>query len=82
MYGIHLNIHPSGGKNKYVKIHQKRCSSYKQHKGGQQKYSFNKNAQNMREAVETASGYSLEWHAPISFCSKCFPDKTKIECIF
>lgn len=81
MYGIYLNIHPSVN-YKYVMIHQRNCSSYKQHGGGKQIYSFNKNAKTLREAIETASEYSLEWHAPISLCKKCFRQKTTIECSF
>jgi hypothetical protein len=82
MYGIYLSIHPSV-KNKYVMIHQKSCPSFKQHKGTSKNiYTFNKKAKTLREAVETASEYSLEWHAPIYICSKCFPPKIKVECIF
>jgi len=81
MYGIYLNIHPSVN-NKYVMIHQKDCSAYKQHGGGKQIYSFNKNAKTLREAIETASEYSLEWHAPIYICQKCFLKKSKVECLF
>lgn len=81
MYGIYLSIHPSGT-NKYVMIHQEWCSSFKQHKSRKHIYSFNKKVKTLREAVETASEDSLEWHAPIYFCSKCFPPKNKIECIF
>lgn len=81
MYGVYLNIHPSVN-NKYVMIHQIKCPSYKQHKGGKQIYSFNKNAGNLRAAIETASEFSLEWHAPIFLCKKCFPQKNKLECYF
>lgn len=81
MYGVHLSIHPSG-KNKYVMIHQESCKSFKQHKNRRNIYTFNKNAKTLRKAIEMASEYSLEWHAPIYICSKCFPLKSKMECIF
>ena len=82
MYGIYLSIHPA---EKYVMIHQKLCPSFKQNekvKHVKHIFTFNKKAKTLREAIETASEYSLEWHAPISFCLKCFPSKNKIECTF
>jgi hypothetical protein len=81
MYGIYLNIHPSP-KSKYVMIHKATCATYKQFGGGQQIYSFNKNAKSLREAIETASEYSLEWHAPMRICKICFKRGSKSECIF
>lgn len=81
MYGIYLNIHPSVN-NKYIMIHQRNCPHYKQHKGGKQIYSFNKNAKTLREAIEMGSEYSLEWHAPMFLCKKCFPKKSRIDCSF
>jgi hypothetical protein len=84
MYGIHINMHPSV-KIKRVVIHRLSCPSYKQNtkKGhAQSEYAFSKNAKNMRDAIEKASKYSLEWQAPIYVCKKCFTAKRKFECSF
>jgi purine-nucleoside phosphorylase len=82
MYGIYLSIHPSV-KNKYVMIHQESCPSFRQNKKTAKNiYTFNKKEKTLRKAVETASEYSLEWHARIWICEKCFPRKNKVECTF
>lgn len=84
MYGVYLSIHPSET-NKYAMIHKVSCSSYKMHarKGrAKQIYSFNKDAKTFRKAIFIANRFSLDWHAPIYICTKCFPMRKKIECAF
>jgi hypothetical protein len=70
-YGLHLNIHPAK-KLKRVTFHALPCSHYRQQdelrKGI---YSFNKNCASFSEAVDRASEWALEWHAPIKVCTDC-----------
>ncbi|MEW6556902.1 MAG: hypothetical protein AB1349_06050 [Elusimicrobiota bacterium] len=85
MYGIYLCISPAGGKHKRVVIHKRSCNFYKcMAKKGKSKglYSFNKYEKTLRDALNFASYCSLEWHAPIVFCKKCFKIGSSIECVF
>lgn len=84
MYGIHLNITPAVT-GKRVVIHQRNCNFYKmmERRGrSRSAYSFNKNSRTMHDAMDRASEWSLEWHAPIKFCEKCFPIGQRIICSF
>lgn len=73
-YGVHLNTHPSGTMKRVI-IHAPGCSYYKvwTFKGlSKDAYTFNKNCATLRAAVDRASLWALEWHAPISLCRHCF----------
>jgi len=74
-YGVFLNIHPSGTQ-KRVTLHKLPCHHYKQHlsKGTAKvkgMYTFHKNCKTFQEAIERASEWALEWHAPIKICKGC-----------
>ena len=70
-YGVFLNIHP-GVKEKRVTVHALPCSHYKQHRlTSRGTYTFHKNCTTFRQAVDRASEWALEWHAPIKVCSDC-----------
>ncbi len=70
-YGVFLCIHPSV-KIKRVTIHKLPCSSYKQQRRTYKAvYTFRKDCDTFNEAVQRATKWSLEWHAPIKICSRC-----------
>jgi hypothetical protein len=75
-YGLHLNIHP-GEKLKRVTLQRLPCSHYKQQRGLMKgTYSFNKNCASFSDAIERASKWALEWHAPITACAHCIGSRT------
>jgi len=70
-FGVHLNFHPSR-KVKRVVLHALPCAHYKEHRsisGGV--YSRDKNCDSFSSAVERASEWALDWHAPIKACKDC-----------
>jgi hypothetical protein len=70
-YGVTLNIHP-GRTVKRVVIHKLPCPYYGQKRQSRSGvYAFRKYCETFDEAVQRASEWSLEWHAPIKICSRC-----------
>jgi hypothetical protein len=69
-YGVFLNIHPAAT-GKGVTIHAMPCAHFKQNPKRKGVYTFHKKCSSLDEAVGRASGWALEWHAPIKLCAHC-----------